>query len=280
MSYDAREWVWDHSRSKGTARMVLALIADRCPDRRCIAYASVPTLMKRANASRTAVRDALDKLIASGELAQLDGRKGPRGETYYHLPAAARFLAEQTTEGDQDPTLPGDQISPLGGPKSDPADPFEGEPESGPGERNSAPGRYGFRPGGGTDSDPQNSSEPKVNGKSSSSAPLIPATQWQLDDGTRDWLRHHGHLDRLGEHALQAADDKWRTYRAVWAPRTAAAWAADWRAWVARERSPAADRPNLYALPGGTSSPTVGMTRADAHTAALLAALDEPTGTE
>ena len=23
MSYDAREWVWDHSHSKGTARMVL-----------------------------------------------------------------------------------------------------------------------------------------------------------------------------------------------------------------------------------------------------------------
>jgi hypothetical protein len=280
MSYDAREWVWDHSHSKGTARMVLALIADRCPDQRCIAYASVPTLMKRANASRTAVRDALTKLIASGELVQLDGRKGPRGETYYHLPTAARFLAGQTTEGDQDPPLPGDQIPPLGGPESDSADPFEGGPASDPGERNSTPAGYGFRPGGGTDSDPQNSSEPKVNGKSSSSAPLICATQWRLDDSTRAWLQHHGHLDRLGEHALQAADAKWRTYRAAWAPRTAAAWAADWRAWIARERTPAAGRPTLYALPGGTPAPTSGMTRAEAHTAALLAALDEPTGTE
>lgn len=77
MSYDAREWVWDHSRSKGTAHLVLALIADRCLDRRCIAYASVPTLMKWANASRTAVRDDLAKLIADGELVALGDRKGP-----------------------------------------------------------------------------------------------------------------------------------------------------------------------------------------------------------
>jgi hypothetical protein len=113
MSYDAREWVWDHSNSKGTARMVLALIADRCRDRRCIAYASVPTLMKRSNASRTAVRDALTKLIASGELTQLVGRKGPRGETYYHLPIAASFLADQADEGDRN-------SAPAGGTESNP----------------------------------------------------------------------------------------------------------------------------------------------------------------
>ncbi|MEU0253119.1 helix-turn-helix domain-containing protein [Streptomyces sp. NPDC006184] len=280
MSYDAREWVWDHSHSKGTARMVLALIADRCRDRRCIAYASVPTLMKRANASRTAVRDALAKLIADGELVQLVGRKGPRGETYYHLPAAARFLAEQAAEGEQNPTLPGDQNATPWGPESGPVDPTEGGPESGPGERNSPLGGYGFRPVGGTDSDPQNNSEPKVNGKSSSSAQLIAATEWQIDEAARAWLQHHGHVDRLGEHGLQTADEKWRSYRAAWAPRTAAAWAADWRAWIAREHTPAPGRPNLYALPGGSPAPTAGMTRAEAHTAALLAALDEPTGTE
>lgn len=279
MSYDAREWVWDHSSSKGTARMVLALIADRCRDHRCIAYASLPTLMKRANASRTAVRDALTKLIASGELVQLADRKGPRGETYYHLPAAARFLADQG-EGDQNPTPQGDRIPTLGGPESDPADPFEGGPDHNPRDRIPTPGENGFRPSGGTVSDPQNSSEPKVNGKSSSSASLISAVEWRIDDGTRAWLQQHGHLDRLGEHALQAADEKWRSYRAAWAPRSAVAWAADWRAWIARERSTDAGRPNLYALPGGTPAPTAGMTRAEAHTAALLAALDEPTGTE
>lgn len=279
MSHDAREWVWNHSHSKGTARLVLALIADRCIDRRCIAYASVPTLMKRANASRTAVREALAKLIAGGELVPLPGRKGTRGETYYHLPDAARFLAEQTAEGDQDLPLPGDRNPTPGGPESDPADGFDGGSESDPPVRNVTPRGVGFRPAGGADSDPQNRREPKVNGSnSSSSAPLIPATAWQIDDDARAWLQDHGHLARLGEHALHAADEKWRTYRATWDPRTAAAWAADWRAWIARERIPAAGRLNLYALPGGTPNPTPGMTRSEAHMAALLAALDEPTG--
>jgi hypothetical protein len=281
MSHDAREWVWDHSHSKGTARMILTLIADRCRDRHCVAYASVPTLMKRANASRTAVRDALAKLIADGELVQLTDRKGPRGESYYCLPVAARFLTEQAPEGEQNPTPQGDQISTPWGSESDPVTPFEGGPESGPGEQNPAPRGYGFRPEGGADSDPQNRREPKVNGKSSSSsAPLISAAEWQIDDDARAWLRHHGHLDRLGEHALHAADEKWRTYRATWAPRTAAAWATDWRAWIAREHTPTPGRPNLYALPGGTPAPATGMTRTEAHMAALLAALDEPTGTE
>jgi len=280
MSLDAREWVWNHSRSKGTARMVLALIADRCVDRRCIAYASVPTLMKRANASRTAVRDALAKLIADGELVALGDRKGPRGETYYHLPDAARFLTEQTVEGDREPALPGDPNLTPGVPESDPPEPFEGGPESSPGEQNPTPRGYGFRPAGGTESDPQNGREPKVNGKSSSSAPLISADQWQIDDGARAWLQHHGHLDRLGEQALQSADEKWRTYRAIWPPRTAAAWAADWRTWISRERIPTPGRPNLYAVPGGTPPRAPGMTRSEEHIAALLAALDEPNGTE
>jgi len=282
MSLDAREWVWDHSRSKGTARMVLALIADRCPDRRCIAYASVPTLMKRANASRTAVRDALAKLIADGELVPLAGRKGPRGETYYHLPDAARFLAEQDAEGDQDLTLPGDRVPTPGGPEFDPVDAFERGSESDPPVRIPTPGGFGFRPSGGADSDPQNRRGPKVNGSnSSSSAPLISAADWQIDDDAGVWLQHHGHLDRLGEPGLHAADEKWRAYRTAYAPRTASAWAADWRAWIAREHTPAPGRPHLRALPGGNApAPATGMSRSEAHMAALLAALDEPNETE
>lgn len=284
MSYAAREWVWDHSHSKGTARMVLALIADRCGDRHCVAYASVPALMKRANASRTAVRDALAKLIADGELVQLPDRKGPRGETYYRLPIAAQFIADGPQEGDRNPAPQQGRNLALRGSESDPAEPFEGGSESGPGEQNPAPRGYGFRPERGAESDPQNRREPKVNGSksSSSSAPLISATEWQIDDSAHAWLQHDRHLDRLGEHGLRTADAKWRTFRSLWDPRTADAWAADWRAWIARERTPAPGRPNLYALPGGPPTPTstTGMTRTEAHTAALLAALDEPTGTE
>lgn len=273
MSYDAREWVWEHSRAKGTARMVLLAVADRCVDRRCIAYASVPALMKRCNASRTAVRDALDKLLDGPELDTLTGRTGPRGETYYHLPAAAAWLAEQAAEG-------GRNAAPEG-PDSDPADPPERGPVSDPGDQIPTPGGTGFRPGKGPDSGPQNRREPKMNGKSSSEA-ATSAVDWPLDDDALAWAQQHGHLDRLGEDGLRAADGKWRAYRAAYTPRVPSAWAADWRAWIARERAPAPGRPALYAVPGGpTPSPAAGMTRAEQHTAALLAALDDiPTGTE
>lgn len=280
MSHDARTWVWDHSRSKGTARMVLTLIADRCIDLRCVAYASVPALMKRANASRTAVRDALATLAASGELVRLDGRKGPRGETYYQLPEAARFLAERAAGASHDAGNQGERNTAPSGSESDPLSPVEGGSDYGPGDRSSTPGGYGLRPDAGTDSDPQNSREPKVNGKSSSTA-LTSASEWEIDDTTRTWLKQDGHLARLGEHVVRAADEKWRSYRASWEPRSIAAWTADWRAWITRERTPAPGRPHLRALPGGGGTgPSASMTRADAHTAALLAALEELNGTE
>lgn len=285
-----REWVWDHSGSKGTARMVLLLIADRVADCRCVAYASVSMLMRRANASRSAIRDALSRLLASGELEQVADRRGPRGETVFHMPTAARYLAaEQSAHGPepergQDHPATG-QADPQGtisrlarGPDSGPAVQEPAGLDSGPGFRDSTRGRAGFRPGGGADSGPQNPSEPKLNGTESSSRARTPAAAWEIGQAARAWAEAEGHLDRLGEHGLLAADTKWRAHRATWAPRPAAAWAADWRAWIARERSPG--RPNLYALPGSGAAAPAGMTRAQAHTAALLAALDEPTGTE
>ncbi|MGH1554814.1 hypothetical protein ACRAWF_31450 [Streptomyces sp. L7] len=58
MSYDAREWVCGTTAAaRAPPAWFLAPIADRCRDEHCVACASVPTLMKRANASRTAVRD-------------------------------------------------------------------------------------------------------------------------------------------------------------------------------------------------------------------------------
>ncbi|MFI1419307.1 helix-turn-helix domain-containing protein [Streptomyces sp. NPDC020731] len=275
MSHDAREWVWEHSRSKGTARMVLTLIADRCIDGRCIAYASVTALMKRANASRTAVRDALDKLIADGELVQIPDRRGPRGETYYCLPMAARALADQSVDEGPVTDPSKGQIPTPGGSVTDPSGGPTAGPESDPGGHNPAPGGAGIRTLGGTDSGPQNRREPKANGSSSSSAAPIPVDAWQIDDDARAWLQRDGHLDRLGEAALHTADMKWRAYRATSQPRSAAAWAADWRAWISRERAPQPGRRASYGPPGNPSpAPPRGMTRAQAHTAALLAALE------
>ncbi|MGW7359689.1 helix-turn-helix domain-containing protein [Streptomyces sp. NPDC054802] len=272
MSHDARAWVWDHSLSKGTARMVLTLIADRCIDHNCTAYASVPALMRRANASRSAVRDALDKLVASGELVRLNGRKGPRGETYYHLPEAALFMARRG----QNPTLQEDRIPTPEVPESDPCGRRTAGSESDPRDRIPTPGGAEFRPLGGTNSGPQNRSEPIGTSRCSSSAP-VPATEWQIDADAESWLRREGHLARLGEEGVRVADGKWRAFRAGWGPRTSAAWAADWRAWITREHSPAPELAHSPSTPNGRPA-SAGMTRTEAHMAALLTALDEPVG--
>ncbi|MFD5134000.1 helix-turn-helix domain-containing protein [Streptomyces olindensis] len=296
MSSDAREWVWEHSSSRGTARLVLLSIADRVPDEQCAAWASLSSLIERTNASRTAVRDALDKLITSGELEQRDDLQGPQRSTVYRLTRAAAFLAKvkaaeedsatdvpSASQTDPVPELKVEELRQYGiwpkhGADSGPSRRIPTSADSGPSRRNPPPRRAGFRPLEGTDSDPQNRSEPKVNRNGSSSAAVTSASEWQIDPATHAWARQQGHLARLSEDGLRSADAKWRAHRAAWKPRSASAWAADWRAWVAREH--ASGRPNLYALPGKGPAPAAGMTRAEAHTAALLAALDEPTGTE
>ncbi|MEV7004668.1 helix-turn-helix domain-containing protein [Streptomyces sp. NPDC093982] len=295
MSSDAREWVWERSSSRGTARLVLLSIADRVPDEQCAAWASVSSLIKRTNASRSAVRDALDKLTVSGELELRDDLQGPQRTTVYRLPLAAAFLAKAAEEEDQasrsspaseeDP-LPELRIEelrsygiwPKEGSASGPSSRVPTGTASGPPPRTVTPRWYGFRPSQGSDSDPQNRSEPKVNRKGSSSAAVTSASEWQVDPATHAWTREQGHLTRLGEDGLRSADAKWRAYRAAWKPRSAGAWAADWRAWVAREHT--SERANYLSLPGSGPAPAGSMTRAEAHTAALLAALDEPTGTK
>ncbi|WP_236242404.1 helix-turn-helix domain-containing protein [Streptomyces sp. CC228A] len=294
MSSEAREWVWEHSSSRGTARLVLLSIADRVADEQCVSWASLSSLAKRTRASVSTVREALGRLVAGGELEQLDDLTGPQRSTVYRLPLAAKALAQAMGEQED-----ADQAS---------AD----DPEASPTLRLSALRRYGIRPRevpesretvrkpavaetsrsrrkpaprhtGNRHSDvpetgTQNRSEPDLNRRYSSGAAVFSAAEWQVDPTTHAWARQQGHLDRLGEQGLQAADAKWRAHRADFKPRPAAVWAADWRSWIAREHAPS--RPNLYAVPGGGSGAPGGMTRAEAHTAALLAALDEPTGTE
>ncbi|MFH8350126.1 helix-turn-helix domain-containing protein [Streptomyces sp. NPDC018045] len=296
MSVDAREWVWEHSSSRGTARLVLLSIADRVADEQCIAWASLTSLAERANASRSTVRDALDRLLDSNELEQLDDLTGPQRSTVYRLPlaaiAAAQVTREQETddsdastgEPDTGPTLRVSALRRYGiRPREVPESPRTGwnpvGPDTGTSRRKPAQRRPGNRHSGVPESGPQNRSEPKVNRRySSRGAGVISASEWQVDPDTHAWARQQGHLDRLGEEGLAAADEKWRVHRADWKPRSAGAWAADWRSWVAREHAPG--RPNLYAVPGNGPAKPGGMTRAEAHTAALLAALDEPTGTE
>ncbi|MFD5895894.1 helix-turn-helix domain-containing protein [Streptomyces sp. NPDC060366] len=299
MSKDAREWVWEHSSSRGTARLVLLSIADRVPDEQCVAWASIASLMQRTNASRNAVRGALTTLAASGELETLDTFIGPQRSTVYRLPRTAAQLAKAAAATEDDPgaiveppaasdpvpELDGKRLRrhgiwPRDGSESDPRRQNPTGSESAPSRQNPTPRRVGSRPPEGSETDPQNRSEPKVNRRYSSSgaAAVTSAGEWQAGPDTHAWARQQGHLERLGEQGLATADMKWRVHRADFGPRTAGAWAADWRSWIAREHNPTPSRPNLHAMPGQDPSPAGGLTRTQAHIAALRAALDEPNG--
>lgn len=295
MSVDARDWVWEHSSSRGTARLVLLSIADRVTDDQCVSWASLSSLAKRTRASVSTVREALDRLIDAGELEQLDDLTGPQRSTVYRLPLAANAAAQALREQQEDSNGSPDEpeapltlrisalrrcgIRPRGVPETAARVRKPAVAETGRSRRKPAPRRTGNRHSDVPETGTQNRSEPDLNRRySSGGAAVTSAEEWQVDPATNAWTRQQGHLDRLGEQGLQAADAKWRAHRADFKPRSAGAWAADWRSWIVREHPPS--RPNLYAVPGkGTAQPG-GMTRAEAHQAALLAALDEPTGTE
>ncbi|MGC0400329.1 DNA-binding MarR family transcriptional regulator [Streptomyces sp. SAI-126] len=294
MSSEAREWVWEHSSSRGTARLVLLSIADRVADEQCVSWASLSSLARRTRASVSTVREAIDRLVHAGELEQLDDLIGPQRSTVYRLPLAAMAVAETAEDEEADQTsaegpegTPALRISALRRcgirPREVPESPARvrkpAVPESGRSRRKPARRRTGNRHSDVPETGTQNRSEPDLNRRySSGGAAVLSAAEWQVDPATHAWARQQGHLDRLGEQGLQAADAKWRAHRAAFKPRPAEAWAADWRSWIVREHAPS--RPNLYAVPGKATAAPGGMTRAEAHTAALLAVLDEPTGTE
>ncbi|MGW0222897.1 helix-turn-helix domain-containing protein [Streptomyces tendae] len=297
MSSEARDWVWEHSSSRGAARLVLLSIADRVADEQCVSWASLSSLAKRTRASVSTVREAIGRLLLAGELEQLDDLVGPQRSTVYRLPLAAEAVAQalrEHQEADGDTTVADEPAAPATlrlsvlrrygirqreVPESPARVRKPAVPETGRSRRRPAQRRTGHRhrdvPATGT----QNRSEPDLNRRySSSGAAVTSATEWQVDPATHTWARQQGHLDRLGQQGLQAADAKWRAHRAGHAPRPAEAWAADWRSWITREHAPS--RPSLYAVPGQNTAAPGGMTRAERHTAALLGALDEPTGTE
>ncbi|MFC9463718.1 helix-turn-helix domain-containing protein [Streptomyces coelicoflavus] len=298
MSSEAREWVWEHSSSRGAARLVLLSIADRVADEQCVSWASLSSLAKRTNASVSTVREAVKRLLLAGELEQLDDLVGPQCSTVYRLPLAAEAIARSQreqreergdTEVSDEPVSPATlRLSALRRygirrrevPESPARVRKPAVPETGRSRRKPAPRRAGNRHRGVPATGTQNRSEPDLNRRYSSSggAAVTSAAEWQVDPATHTWARQQGHLDRLGAQGLQAADAKWRAYRAGHASRPAEAWAADWRAWITREHAPS--RPNLYAVPGAHTTASGGMTRAERHTAALLGALDEPTGME
>jgi hypothetical protein len=75
-------WVWNHSRSRNGARLVLLAIADAASDDGTNAWPSVKTLKVKANLSERSVQNAIQELEKIGEL-KVDWNKGPHGSNRY-----------------------------------------------------------------------------------------------------------------------------------------------------------------------------------------------------
>jgi len=69
VSVKTMAWVWDHSRTEGTARLVLLAIADHAGHDGRDAYPSQDTIAQKCRVSVRTVRRAIGQAVALGELA-------------------------------------------------------------------------------------------------------------------------------------------------------------------------------------------------------------------
>lgn len=84
MSVKATTWVWEHSQSKGAARLVLLSLADYAGADNGDAWPSIATLVRRTHLTDRGVQKALADLTALGELEVLRNA-GPGGTNRYRL---------------------------------------------------------------------------------------------------------------------------------------------------------------------------------------------------
>ncbi|WP_371518010.1 helix-turn-helix domain-containing protein [Kitasatospora sp. NBC_01300] len=264
MSHSAREWVWEKSTTRGTARLVLLALAERVGES-CVAFGSTRALAARTNASERAVSDAIKATIRLGELELVEGRRGPYGARVYRLPDAVGWVPGAAVEGGADSAAPangGCENCTLGGAGSS----GEGCSSCGGGVADSAPQNQKNESGTGRK---QRGARERVGSAAVDGAAAISLpSDWTPDDELIGWAAVSGHLQRLGPDGLDHATAKWHAHRATAPARTAGQWRADWQQWISRERP--TGRPPLRTVAGDASRAPQA---ADRNAALLQAAL-------
>lgn len=84
MSVRVISWVWEHSNTEPTERLVLLAIADCANDAGAEAYPSLATLAKKTGLSIRSVQRALRRLVECGELI-VNANAGPHGCNRYRV---------------------------------------------------------------------------------------------------------------------------------------------------------------------------------------------------
>ena len=124
MAISVSNWVWDHSRSRHAARLVLLAIAD-CARENGVAWPSVAELKRKTGLGERAVQTAIIELGKLGEL-EIGYQQGPKGCNRYRLamprnPAKSAGAQSLRTAGSADPQdSRGSESSQVSG--RDPAD--------------------------------------------------------------------------------------------------------------------------------------------------------------
>ena len=85
MSIKVMTYIWEESRQKGSALLLLLAIGDHAHDDGTGAYPSVDTLSRKARMTSRNTRLLLNRLTASGELT-IEPAAGPHGANVYTIP--------------------------------------------------------------------------------------------------------------------------------------------------------------------------------------------------
>jgi len=93
MSHKVVRKVLEQSRARGSARMVLVVIAEHANHQGQRSFPGIPTISREANLSERQTYRALRKLVNSGEL-EIQKEKGPHGTNLYRVPLAPGVTSE------------------------------------------------------------------------------------------------------------------------------------------------------------------------------------------
>lgn len=102
MSGAAFQWVWDYSRSRNGARLVMLAIAARADDDG-IAWPSVAEIKRMAGLSERAVQNAITSL---SQLGELDVAYNHGGVSLYQVNTGIRYPHEPVTLRPKRPPIP------------------------------------------------------------------------------------------------------------------------------------------------------------------------------
>lgn len=248
MSVRVMTWVWEHSRSRLSARLVLLAIADHANGDGIDAFPSQVQLMRKTGLSERAVQKAIGELVELGELHVSTG--GGRGHTNRY-----RVLMVERPAEDVEPVNPAEE-TPFTGPNPAKKTPYNENPagktpysaQETPHDATGNPAN--FAPG--TKREPRATVKNSPSGSSARTRGTRIPADFAVDDEMRAWAVDEATLatqqppspdsfpDWLDRHT-ERFRDHWRGVSGSRGVKVD--WVATWRNWIRREIDQVAQQP-------------------------------------